>query len=81
MKSGRRIRFIYILKQLNNLSHFEGFCVPIVELCPLPGYHCSSKPESWFCDHSGVFAFGPSPAFSAIFLINELSLFTPTATF
>ena len=25
--------------------------------------------------------FGPSPAFSAIFLINELSLFWPTADF
>ena len=24
-------------KQLNFLSHFEGFCVLIVELCPSPG--------------------------------------------
>ena len=65
------------------MSHFaEGFCVPIVELCSSTGNCCLSKPESWFCDHYGFsHSVRPSPAFSAMFLICELSLFWPTADF
>ena len=45
--------FAVFKEQPNNLSHFEGFCVLIVELCPSPTYRCLSKPESWFCDRYG----------------------------
>ena len=45
--------FAVFQDQLNNLSHFGGFCAPIVELCPSPGCCCLSKPESWFCESYG----------------------------
>ena len=71
--------FAVFQEQLNNLSHFRGFCVPIVELCMSPGYCCLSKPESWFCDRYGFSHSVQVLAFSAIFLVTELRLCWPTA--
>ena len=67
--------FAVFQEQLNNLSHFGGFCVPIVELCPSLGYcffFCQSLNHGFAT--AMVFHIRSNPAFSAIFLVNEFVL-------